>query len=276
MDKREVNRQIFEDTKRRYLGDRTLYACVSESIRRQEFLLETAKLGVKHLKRKAGNIRVSKMRTLEAASSYDGKKVAILNFASAKNPGGGVENGASAQEESLCRISTLYPCLCCREAFDRFYLPHRKSHNPHGNGDIIYTPDVVVIKTDEAIPALLPSPYKVDVITCSAPNLRDKKLTADEQYTLHYKRGERIIQSALLHEVEVLVLGAFGCGVFENDPKVVAKAYRDLLNMYGACFEEVHFAIHSKKHDMMNYLAFAETFQKTKKEKKEYELEKER
>ena len=105
-----------------------------------------------------------------------GKKVAVLNFASATNPGGGVTRGASAQEECLCRCSGLYSSLNVPETWDLFYTPHRKSKNPIHNDDIIYTPSVTVFKTDTVNPALMQEKdwYKVDIITCAAPNLREK------------------------------------------------------------------------------------------------------
>lgn len=100
------------------------------------------------------------------------KKIGILNFASATNPGGGVTKGANAQEESLCRVSTLYQCLNSPVVMDGFYNPNRESGDSLHTDTCIYTPDVAIIKGDRAV--TLNKPVYVDVISCSAPNLRDK------------------------------------------------------------------------------------------------------
>ena len=91
-------------------------------------------------------------RTLEAARGYAGQKVAVHNFASATNPGGGVTTGAGAQEECICRCST--PVFLPENPGDAesFYTPHRQAQNPIHNDDIIYTPEVLVFKTDTAVP----------------------------------------------------------------------------------------------------------------------------
>ena len=116
---------------------------------------------------------VSRKRTLEAAEPYvrEGKKTCILNFASATNPGGGVTRGSSAQEECICRSSTLYPCLNTGALWNRFYGPHRKAGNPLYNDDCVYTPDVCVFREDTAIPELLQEEHwwNVNVLTCAAP-----------------------------------------------------------------------------------------------------------
>ena len=168
-------------------------------------------------------MEVSKKRTFEAASKYKGNKVAVHNFASASNPGDGVVKGASAQEECLCRCSGLYFCLNTPEMWTGFYTPHRNAHDPIHNDDIIYTPDIVVFKTDERIPKLMSENdwYKVNVITCAAPNLRacpvnsyntgdgnkaavmkDKDLLA-----LHEKRLRRILDVGRLRIIRRLLPG---------------------------------------------------------------------
>lgn len=122
------------------------------------------------------NVIVTKKRTFEAAEAYKNQHVAVHNFASASNPGGGVTKGANAQEECLCRCSGLYFCLNTPAMWDGFYKPHRDAHDPIHNDDTIYTQRVTVFKTDTATPQLLPEAewYDVDVITCAAPNLRNQ------------------------------------------------------------------------------------------------------
>ena len=98
-------------------------------------------------------------------NSAEGQKL-ILEEAS--NPGGGVERGANAQEECLCRCSGLFKCLNAPDAWSGFYMAHRAEHNPIHNDDIIYTPDVLVFKSDTVKPELMDEAdwYTVDVITC--------------------------------------------------------------------------------------------------------------
>ena len=152
-------------------------------------------------------------RTFEAAKAYRNNKVAVHNFASASNPGGGVIHGATAQKECLCRCSYLYFCLNTPDMWDGFYTPHRQAGNTLHNDDIIYTPDVTVFKSDTDKPVLLPENewYKVNVITCAAPNLRAKPsnknntgdgskaaiLSDNEMLEIHEKRLRRILDVAV-------------------------------------------------------------------------------
>ena len=225
---------------------------------------------------KEAEIIISKKRTFEAAQDYAkiGEKVAVLNFASSTNPGGGVVNGAGAQEECLCRISTLYFTLDTDENWKRFYAPHRKARNPLHNDNILYTKNITVFKSDTTSPKLLPENewYDVDVITCAAPNLRENPsnrynsgdgnqrliLNNEELYSLHEKRDSRIFDAAASQNVDVLILGAFGCGAFMNDPKVVAKAMLNLAKKYAHSFKTIEFAVYCPPYDDSNYKAFME------------------
>ena len=180
--------------------------------------------------------------------------------------------GSGAQEECLCRCSDLYLCLNSGEAWDSFYLPHREAHNPLHNDDIIYTPDVVVFKSDTAYPELLPEEewYEVNVITCAAPNLRScpgnaynvgdgsepATITEEELFQMHMKRLRRILDVAALKGNEVVILGAFGCGAFANDPEVVAKAVKEVLPEYLYAFRTVEFAVYCSPRDEENYRVF--------------------
>ena len=114
IDRKTKNAEIFRDTERQYTSDSTLMTTVQHSIQAQVFIAETDNIIIPSAyKSEKAKVIVSGKRSLEAAESYakQGKKVCVLNFASATNPGGGVVNGSSAQEECICRCTTLYPCL---------------------------------------------------------------------------------------------------------------------------------------------------------------------
>lgn len=198
--------------------------------------------------------------------------MAVHNFASASNPGGGVTTGANAQEECLCRCSGLYFCLNTPAMWDGFYKPHRDAHDPIHNDDIIYTPGVTVFKTDTATPQLLPESewYDVDIITCAAPNLRNQpsnqynsgdgnmqvKMKDNELLVLHEKKLRRILEVALSEGCETIILGAFGCGAFQNAPEVVALADRNVIKEYLHAFKNIEFAVYCPPSDDSNYKVF--------------------
>ena len=210
------------------------------------------------------NINVSKDRTLQAAEKYDGKTV-VLNFADFYKPGGLVKMGSGAQEESLCRISTLYPCIAeDPRVREEFYHHHRDcQYTSLYNDDIIYTPNVVVFKKDDNDMYDLNEAdwYNVDVITCAAPNLREIDISADTLYRIQKSRIMRILEVADINGADNVILGAFGCGVFRNDPSVVAMAANDAIveytNRTNASFSNIEFAIYCPSKDMSNYEAFA-------------------
>ena len=239
------------------------------SIQNQQFIPEATEIQKSEANKhnQPAKIIVSRLRSFEAAAQYIGKRIAVLNFASATNPGGGVENGASAQEECLCRVSTLYPCLTEQKMRDCFYTPHRKNGNALHNDDIIYTPNVLVIKDDDH--NLLSEPFSVDVISCAAPNLREKpnnaynsgdgdkvQISDDELLALHEKRARKIFASAIANGIEVLILGAFGCGAFCNDPHIVAQAYKNVLLEFQDYFQIIEFAVYCRPKDSINFDAF--------------------
>ena len=226
------------------------------------------------------NITVTSHRTYEAArllkQANPEAVVTVLNFASATNPGGGVLSGSSAQEECLCRASNLYSYLITKKANLLFYQPNRVAKAPLHDDKIIYTPNVTVFKTDDKTFTLLPKDkwYQVDVITCAAPNLRERPsnrfnhsdgdvraiVTDDELYKIHYNRAHAIIRAAIDNKTDYLVLGAFGCGAFKNNPKVVAKAYFDLLTKYHIFFKGIEFAVYCNSYEDENFKAFKEQF----------------
>ncbi|MBS7359038.1 MAG: TIGR02452 family protein, partial [Oscillospiraceae bacterium] len=195
------------------------------------------------------NITVVENTTFYAAKEfvYQGRKVAVLNFASAVNPGGGVSQGAMAQEECLCRSSNLLPCLKQNHLMRNYYMPHRIANNPMYSDKIVYTPNVTVFKTDDALPVIMPQNqwFNVDVITCAAPNLRNvDSVDNDEVFSLFCNRIELVLNSAASHGVDTIILGAWGCGAFKNSPEIVAKAFKTVIqNGYSHFFKNIVFAI---------------------------------
>lgn len=189
-----------------------------------------------------GETSLAAARRLAGAA---GGPVAVLNFASARNPGGGYVKGAKAQEEDLCRASALYTCLL---RVPEFYAAHRAAGDPFYSDRVIHSPGVPVFRDDAG--TLLDEPYEAGFLTAAAPNAgvvaeRAPGRAPDLPAALR-TRAERVLEVAAVTGYRRLVLGAWGCGVFRNDPAVVAGAFRALLTGVGRFarhFDRITFAI---------------------------------
>ncbi len=253
--------EIFENTMSKCRTDRELSESIKNSLKGQKIIFEMDSLKCTSDFNGSGNICISKNRTIQVAQRYSKRKVCILNFASACNPGGGVANGAHAQEEGLCRISTLYSCLNINQNWDKFYQPHRHLNSLY-NSEIIYTPGVTVFKSDTENPVMLDRRewFHIDVITCAAPNILgyEGKINSVDIQKIFEKCFERVVLTAEQYGCEVLILGAFGCGAFGNNPNIVAAAACKIMKEYRHCFNMVEFAIYSKFGNENNYQVFRE------------------
>lgn len=217
--------------------------------------------------------------TLLAAKKFvrTGRHVAVLNFANPIEPGGGVLRGAKAQEENICRSSNLYKSLTSKNAYEYYQLNNkifsRNQYNSMflGTDQVIYSPDVLILKENVGYPdrflrveQYIETTYSVDVITCAAPFFSGSGYmlpNGDLQY-LFEKRIRNILEVAIDNEVDVLILGAFGCGAFHNPPDVVADAFREVLltDRYRKSFEQIVFAVKGTDMVCPNVEAFEKNF----------------
>jgi uncharacterized protein (TIGR02452 family) len=185
-------------------------------------------------------IEVTPESTLWAARRI-GNNPAVLNFASARNPGGGFRTGAQAQEESLARGSAMYPCLL--KAGD-FYAYHRADPSLLYTDRIIYAPSVPVFRDDKG--RLLPEPYPASFLVSAAPNrsaiARNQPEALPRIKQALARRAARVLRVAAAHGHRELILGAWGCGVFGNDPAEVAEVFAGTLAA-SPWFDRVVFAI---------------------------------
>lgn len=182
---------------------------------------------------------VADMKTLDAALEYKEGKTCVLNFASFKNPGGGFLKGAVAQEEYLCQNSTLYNVL---SQFTSYYEKNRLNTN-----DALYSPGIVV----------LPSEVKVDVLSCAAPNIKASRMIDSKKVQAVISRIKFVLDILEKEACDTVILGAFGCGVFGNDPRFVAKTFRSQGVLHRG-FKRVVFAIPNSK--SVNHRAFEEVY----------------
>ncbi|PZG04859.1 TIGR02452 family protein [Nonomuraea aridisoli] len=184
--------------------------------------------------------------------------IAVLNFASARNPGGGYLGGAKAQEEDLCRHSLLYFCLL--RAPD-YYAAHRASPDLLYSHRVIWSPGVPVHRGNGG--GLVADPFPVSFLTSPAPNAgevlrRDPGRREEIRRALHERAG-RVLGVAARHGARRLVLGAWGCGVFRNDPREVAAAFHEhLTGAYATAFDQVVFAVWDRAKESANRAAFTE------------------
>jgi uncharacterized protein (TIGR02452 family) len=187
--------------------------------------------------------------------------VGVLNFASAKNPGGGFLNGSQAQEESLARSSALHASLM--RAWD-FYEQHRQSQSLLYSDAMIFSPGCPVFRNDEGV--LLDEPLTASFITSAAPNAGAAATNRPDELpqipAVFRRRSEGILALAAAHGIDRLVLGAWGCGVFRNDPSVVANAFAEHLVNGGWSdrFNRVVFSVLDTSPGQETFAAFQRAF----------------
>ena len=194
--------------------------------------------------------------------SGPGGRVAVLNFASARHPGGGYQTGAKAQEEDLCRKTLLYWCLL---AAPDYYAAHQRARDPFYSHRLVYSPAVPVIRDNHNRPTA--PMITMDVITCAAPNAgvieRYRPELVGRLPASLTERSGAVLEAAARHGARRLVLGAWGCGVFRNHPRHVAAAFRAHLTGDGAyrdVFEHVTFAVLDRSAQQRNLGAFRDAF----------------
>lgn len=243
---RNVLMDSFDDTVRLSHSDERLRQHMERSVSTQRVYIGEYGFPQKHNRHK-GQVVVSRKRTFEAAAAYKGKRTAVLNFASPFAPGGSGHKATLTQEECLCRESTLYSCLSDEQCMETFYSRHSHDDRMY-NADMIYTPAVTVFKTCDKVPVLMPKQdwFDVDVITMAAPDisLMYSKPSDDMLLGVFEERFIQIMSAASDFGAEVLILGAFGCGMFGNDPAVVATAAARALEKMRDRFDTVEFAVY--------------------------------
>jgi uncharacterized protein (TIGR02452 family) len=184
---------------------------------------------------------------------------AALNFASAKNPGGGYKRGAKAQEEDLARCSALYYSQLKQRAY---YETNRACGSLLYTDTIIYSAAVPFFRDEKY--QLLEEPASIAIITAPAPNageeLRRRPENDAEVHAALQQRAGMVLAVAEAKQHRNLVLGAWGCGVFRNAPARVAKVFDDWLESprFRDSFERVVFAIYERGGTGPTFQAFQE------------------
>jgi uncharacterized protein (TIGR02452 family) len=209
-------------------------------------------------------IRVSNCTSLSAAckvhATYGAERVVLLNFASARNPGGGFLSGSQAQEESLARASGLYASI---SQMTEYYEANRRARSALYTDHMIYSPRVPVFRDDDD--RLIEEPWSVAMITAPAANAGAVRTNEPHNASLIRETMSRRIASVLAlaahHGHDALVLGAWGCGVFANDPDEIAELFAGYLlgqGRFARAFSEVVFAVLDRKGEIIR--PFAESF----------------
>lgn len=209
-------------------------------------------------------IEVINETTAQAAARLlqDGKQnIVALNFAAACHPGGGFLSGAIAQEEDLCRASALYACLNSKPIF---YNENIICDNAFYTDNVIYSPNVPFFRAPDN--SLLEQPFVLSIVSSPAPNVRNMSESdlkeKDFDLRLHstfLDRMVRILNVCAIHGHRNIILGAWGCGAYSNDPVMVASAFKEALNKVPA-FEHICFAVYDNRQPPILYETFKQTF----------------
>ena len=184
------------------------------------------------------SVQISNETTMVAAQRLiaRGLRPLALNFANGISPGGGFLTGSRAQEECLCRSSALYLTL----EGDPMYDYHRSRPLPDSSDWCIVSPKVPFFRRDDGSP--LNAPWTLDVITCAAPYA--PTVGRAQSRPLLKSRIRRVLAIARSHGYDSLILGAWGCGAFGNDPRDTALDFREIIETdFLGAFAHLAFAI---------------------------------
>jgi uncharacterized protein (TIGR02452 family) len=177
-----------------------------------------------------------------------------LNFASARNQGGGFLAGAIAQEEDLCRASGLYGCLKRKPLFYNANILCDNTFYTHG---ILYSPNVPFFRNEHNL--FLEKPFLLSIVSAPAPNITSTKEEVDPNVltVLLIERAIRILQVAHANGHKNIILGAWGCGAFGNNPETVSRVFKLALTKV-PYFEHVTFAVYDTREPFILYETFKE------------------
>ncbi len=213
------------------------------------------------------NIELMPLSTIEAAinihSDHTDYKIGVLNFASFKHPGGGYKSGMKAQEEDLCHCTNLYAELAKHQDW---YDSHASKLN-HGyyQNESILSKNITVYARGICDFLTASERFSIDVLTCAAPNwsntLRYSPQNVEQAIEATKDRIDYVMHIFSSFNYDVLILGAYGCGVFMNDPSVVAKAFKDSIQKYLPSVKTIIFAIPDKT--SVNFKTFSSVFGKS-------------
>lgn len=234
IDTRKKSQSVYKEDTEKLLRNTQVY-------RDADIVIDDSEL----LVRNDMKIKIVAGGTVSTAYNIDDSncRIAILNFADAKRPGGWVKEGAPTQEENICRCTNLYETLIQPFCKANYYdvnlnagIPDAEHHYDEPYTDALIYSEKVAIFKDDVTYKDIPVKY-VDVITSPAPC---GEVDDVEIVLMHRIRG--IIKAAYLHGVTHIVLGAWGCGAFGQNPKVVAKCFKRVLSAFPV-FKVVIFAI---------------------------------
>ena len=189
-------------------------------------------------KNRDGNVTVIGIDTIGALQRFKGELNCLLNMASAKRPGGGVSWGSKAQEEGLFRCSNL-----------SFSISPEEYPLSHSEG--LYTYNAVFLKDFHYNDI---NPVRSDVITIAAINLNKEQLPIAGYENITENKIRMMIKLAARRSVDNLILGAWGSGVYKNDPTFIAGLFKKILigEEYAKCFNNVVFAVINDENSVAN------------------------
>jgi len=196
-------------------------------------------------------------RIYEPRDEY--RNVFVLNLANNYYPGGGWEKGDSAQEEAIFRRTNSCMVLLLKSHYP---IDSENTHTSEGSGRVLYSPEITIISDKrnhfEKIDSFNKT-NKFSMVSSAAIKLDNQRNFTPIEYEITKKRIESVFRVAIDKKHKILILGAYGCGAFNNDPNIIYEIFYDNIKKYGGYFEEIYFAILKLKaggKDAKNYTIF--------------------